>query len=75
MHPTGGCQTIADGIGVRPDSVQVSGGRLFKRLPTQLGGGSLPVCIPPGTVARRGSKGDCPARSSTAHLAVPVGMR
>jgi hypothetical protein len=27
-------------------------------------------CGPPNTVARRGSRGDCPARSSTAHLAV-----
>src|SRR3954453_17805041 len=34
--------------------------------------GSLPVCGPSGTVTRRGSRGDCPARSSTAHLAVPI---
>ena len=33
------------------------------------------VCSPSGTVTRRGSKGDCPARSSTAHLAVPIGTR
>ena len=38
-----------------------------------VGCGSLPVCSPSGTVTRRGSKGDCPARSSTAHLAVPIG--
>ena len=37
--------------------------------------GSLPVCNPSGTVTRRGSKGDCPARSSTAHLAVLIGTR
>jgi len=56
--------------GVWPDSVQVSGGGLFRRLPTECRCGSLPVCSPSGTVTRRGSKGDCPARSSTAHLAV-----
>src|SRR3954453_15850446 len=36
------------------------------------GWGSLPVCSPSGTVKRGGSRGDCPARSSTAHLAVPI---
>jgi hypothetical protein len=35
------------------------------------GCGSLPVCSPSGNVTRRGSRGDCPARSSTAHLAGP----
>jgi len=58
-------------IGVWPDSVQVSGGGLSTRLPTKCRCGSLPVCNPSGTVTRRGSKGDCPARSSIAHLAVP----
>ena len=32
--------------------------------------GSLSVCGPPVAVTRRGSRRDCPARSSTAHLAV-----
>ena len=35
------------------------------------GCGSPSVCCPSGTVTRRGSRRDCPARSSTAHLAVP----
>ena len=39
------------------------------------GCGSLSGCGPSGTVTRRGSRGDCPARSSTAHLAVLVGRR
>jgi hypothetical protein len=33
------------------------------------GCGSLSVCSPSITVTRRGSRADCPARSSTAHLA------
>jgi hypothetical protein len=36
--------------GVRPDSVQVSGGGLSTRLPTKYRCGSLSVCSPPGTV-------------------------
>ena len=43
--------------------------------PPGCGCGSLSVCSPPGTVTRRGSSGDCPARSSTAHLAVLTGTR
>lgn len=58
-------------IGVRPDSIQVSGGMLSIGLPTCLGVARLPVCGPPDTVARSGSRGDCPARSSAARLADP----
>ena len=44
------------------------------RLPTRCAGcGSLSVCGPPVTVTRRGSRRDCPARSSNAHLAVHIG--
>src|SRR3954453_10730901 len=48
-------------------------GRSLRGCPlSACGCGSLPVCSPSGTVTRRGSRGDCPARSSTAHLAVPI---
>jgi hypothetical protein len=48
-------------------------GSLFLGCPPGDGCGSLPVCSPPGAVTRRGSRGDCPARSSNAHLAaLPV---
>lgn len=40
-------------------------------LPTARGCGSISGCGPPGAVARCGPRGDCPARSSDAHLAVP----
>ena len=44
---------------------------LSSRLPTLfVGCGSHMGCDSSGTVTRRGSRGDCPARSSTAHLAV-----
>ena len=43
------------------------------RLPTRLRCGSLSVCVPSVTVTRRGSRRDCPARSSDAHLAVHIG--
>ena len=57
--------------GVWPDSVQVLGGlALYWAAHPSRGCGSLPVCSPPGAVTRRGSRGDCPARSSNAHLAV-----
>ena len=55
------------GPGVRREALHAAAHRC--------GCGSLPVCSPSGTVTRRGSKGDCPARSSTAHLAVPIGTR
>ena len=53
----------------------VSGGGLASRLPIRVGCRSLWVRNPKGTVTRRGSKGDCPARAGTAHLAVPIGTR
>ena len=51
-------------------------GRSQSRLPNPIPGcGSHLDCASPDTVTRRGSRGDCPARSSTAHLAVLTGSR
>ena len=63
-------------IRVWPDSIQVLGGTLaFAAAHPDCGCGSHLVCVPSGAVTRRGSRGDCPARSSTAHLAVSIGSR
>ena len=48
-------------------------GRSLLGCPPARGCGSLSVCSPSGTVTRRGSRRDCPARSSNAHLAVHIG--
>jgi len=59
-------------IGVWPDSVQVPGGRLSLRLPTQLNGVALfRSAARRAPLTRRGSRRDCPARSSTARPVVP----
>ncbi len=51
--------------------VQALGGTLYFGLPTRFFGcGSISVCGPSGAVTRRGSRGDCAARSSDAHLAI-----
>ena len=66
--------TIPSRTGVRPDSVQVPDGTLAMRLPTRPAGcGSLSVCGPSGAVDEAWLQSACPARSSTAHLAVPIG--
>ncbi|MEJ7741593.1 MAG: hypothetical protein WKF73_03000 [Nocardioidaceae bacterium] len=75
LRPTRLSGPTADRIGVWPDSVQVSGGGLFMRLPT-----GLAVWLSSGlqSVGHRDEawlEGDCPARSSTAHLAVLIGTR
>jgi len=49
--------------------------RSSRGCPPACGCGSLSGCGPSGTVTRRGSRGDCPARSSNAHLAVLSGRR
>ena len=63
-------------IGVWPDSIQVTGGTLsFAAAHPVVGVALIWTAASSGTVTRRGSRGDCPARSSTAHLAVPIGSR
>jgi hypothetical protein len=62
--------------GVRPDSVQALGGTLSMRLPTPVAGVALyRIASPSSAVSRCGSRGDCPARSSNARLAVLIGPR
>ena len=58
---------------VWPDSVQVPGGFALYWAAHPRGCGSLSVCSPPDAVTRCGSRRDCPARSSTARLADPIG--
>jgi len=57
-------------IDVWSDSIQVFGGSLSLAAAHHLLVWLSSGLRPPNTVARRGSRGDCPARSSTAHLAV-----
>jgi hypothetical protein len=55
--------------------MQVIGGTLsFAAAHPVSGCGSHLDCDSSVTVTRRGSRGVCPARSSTAHLAVPAGI-
>jgi hypothetical protein len=62
--------------GVRPDSVQASGGTLsYAAAHPCLGVALYRFASPSGAVSRCGSRGDCPARSSNARLAVPIGPR
>jgi hypothetical protein len=69
-----GLLETSDRIGVRPDSVQVLVGWALYWAAHPLAGvahyRSAARRVP---LTRRGSRGDCPARSSTAHLAVPTG--
>jgi hypothetical protein len=49
-QPTGGYLTLSGRTGVRPDSVQVPGGKLSMRLPTSVIGVALyRFAFPPGT--------------------------
>ena len=52
---------------VWPDSVQVLGGSLsFAAAHPNVGVALYRFAVPPSTVPVRGSRGDCPARNSTA---------
>jgi hypothetical protein len=55
------------GPGVRRDA------RLAAAHPGSVGVALYRFASPPGAVPRRGSRGDCPARSSSARLANPIG--
>ncbi len=58
---------------VWPDSVQVSGGfALNWAAHPRAGVAHYRSAVRWAPLTRRGSRGDCPARSSTAHLAVPI---
>jgi len=59
---------------VWPDSVQVSGRfALFWAAHLPAGVAHFRSAARRAPLTRRGSRGDCPARSSTAHLGVPIG--
>ena len=65
--PFGGYLTLSGRAGVWRDLVQVFGGKLALRLPTSvIGVAHFRFAFPPDTVPVRGSRGVCPARSSTA---------
>jgi hypothetical protein len=56
-----GYLTIVGRTGVRPDSLQASGGMLSLRLPTRFGVAHSRFAYPSGAVPERGSRGDCRA--------------
>src|SRR4029453_9657380 len=81
QHPTtqGAHSRLLDDsprTGVRPDSVQVLGGdALLAAAHPVMGVALFRSAYPPSAVSRCGSRGDCPARSSNAPLAITIGSR